>query len=111
VQGDENRVQFLTGDCQWPAAAPTPPLGGGETGHDPFMRERALVLGKRAKYLEQEFAGCRRGIQRLCERPKGDLALPQGVHDRQQMRERAAKSVQFPDNEYIAGLHEVQGLG
>ncbi len=49
--------------------------GGSETGHDPFLGKRPLVLGERAKHVEQELACWRRGVQRLRERTKGDLAL------------------------------------
>jgi len=49
--------------------------GGSETSHDPFLGKRPLVLGERAKDVEQELACWRRGVQRLRERPKGDLAL------------------------------------
>jgi len=77
---------------------------GGEAGHDPFV-------GERVEHVEQEFTCGRRGVHALRERPKGDLALAQGGDDGQQVRQRATEPVELPDDQHVAGLHEVQRLG
>ncbi len=46
----------------------------------------------------------------LGERPEGHLLVLERVHDGEQVRQRTAESIQFPDHKNIAGAHEFERL-
>jgi hypothetical protein len=84
------------------------PPGGGEPGHDPLLDQRPLVLGERAKDVEQELAVRRRGVHLLGQRAERDTLGLEVLDDADQVRKGPAEAVELPHHQDVAGVQELQ---
>jgi hypothetical protein len=81
----------------------------GEPGAGAFADQVALELPERPKEVKHQPAAWRRGVDRPGDRAEADAALFERRHGFDQMRQRAAKPVQFPDDQHISLAHIVEG--
>ena len=63
--------------CGWTATLAAPAPCGGETGRDPLLDQRPLILSERPEEVEQELAMRRVGVDRLGERAECDASALQ----------------------------------
>jgi len=84
--------------------------GGGQAGDDAFADDVFLELGDGADDLEDELAGRGRGVEAVVVRDEVDPEGPELVQGDDQILERTAEAVEFPDQEdlelYLAGGRE-----
>ena len=86
-------------------------FGRSDTGSGALADERALELGQRAHHVEDQAPAGSRRVDALAQGAKVDASLAQIAHHVDQMRQRAAQTVEFPDHEHIAGLGGLQRTG
>jgi hypothetical protein len=60
--------------------------------------------------MEQQLARCRGGVHAFGQRTKGYPLVLQRIHDGEQVRQRAAKPIQLPDDKNVARARECQRL-
>ena len=89
-------------------AAPGP--GGGQPGAGAFADEVALELGQGREHVEDELAAGGGGVDRLLEAAEPDPALGQPGDGVDEVAQRAAQPVEFPDDQGVAGAELVQDL-
>lgn len=84
---------------------------GGKPGARAFADEIALEVAERAEQMKHQSAAGRRGVDGLRDRAETD-ALRFETGDRfDQMRERPAEPVEFPDRQHIAMTDITERLG
>ena len=88
----------------------SPPLGGRQPGHDPFLGQGPFILRQRAEETEQEGPVRRGRIHLFGQGTKRHALNLEGEDNLQEMRERTAQAVQFPDDQAIAGVDIGEGL-
>jgi RibD C-terminal domain len=96
---------------RWPDLAPVAAAGTGssEPGVGPFADEVAFELGQGGEHMEDELAARGGGVDRLLEAAEPDAAISQPIDDVDQVPQRPAEAVQFPDDQGVAG--GAAGLG
>jgi hypothetical protein len=81
---------------------------GVKTRAGPFANEVALELPQRAENVKDEPSPWRRGVDRLGERAEADAAPVQGADRFDQMRQRAAETIELPYRQDIALTRKIQ---
>jgi hypothetical protein len=79
---------------------------GGESRDRALPDQLALELGERREDAEHQLAGGGRGVDRGAlpgEHPQADAACIEVVHDVDEVTQVAAESIEFPDDEGVAG--------
>jgi hypothetical protein len=77
----------------------------------PLLGKRMLESRRQsAEYVEQELPLRGGGVHPLGQRSKGDAALFEAVHHTEQMRQRAAQAIEFPDHKAVAWPNKRQCL-
>jgi hypothetical protein len=84
---------------------------GGQPGGGAFADEVAFELGQGGEDVEDELAAGGGGVDRFLEAAEPDAAVGQAGDGVDQVPQRAAEAVQFPDHEGVAGAQLVQELG
>ena len=83
-----------------------PRAGGGQAGAGALSDDFLLEFGQGAEDVELQAAGGGRGVDLLGQRAKSDLAVVQILDRFDQVFEAAAKPVQAPDHERVAGTED-----
>ncbi len=73
-----------------------------------FSGQGTLVLGKCPEDMEQKLSMRCVRVHAFRHRPERDAAVAQAGHDVKQVGQRAAETVEFPHDERVAGLQEVE---
>jgi hypothetical protein len=89
-------------------AAPGP--GGSQTGVGAFADEVAFELGQGGEHVEDELATGGGGVDRLLQASEPDPAVGQASDGVDQVPQRPAKAVEFPDDQGVAGAQLVEEL-
>ena len=108
VERRDDRGQVLSADRGGTAATTPPAPGGGETGFDALLSEGTFKLSQRSKYMKQELSLRSRGVHLFGQRTESDASCFKFVHRGQQMWQRAAETIQLPDDQTIARTDECQ---
>ncbi len=98
-------LQFLRADDGFASALATPHGRHGQPGAGPLSNKIALELPECAKQMEDQTPTRRRRVDCLSEGTKPDAALFQRHYRLDQMRQRAAQTVQFPNDQHVAIPH------
>lgn len=86
----------------WPTPVSALSAGGFETGVGAFDDHAAFHLRERGHDVKNEFPAGRGGVESFCEGAECDSAFAELVDGVDDVSVAAAKSVEFPDDEYVA---------
>jgi hypothetical protein len=81
----------------------TPGPGGGQPSGRAFADEVAFELGQGGEHVEDELAAGGGGVDRLLEAAEPDAAVGEPRDSVDEMAERSAEPVEFPDDQGVAG--------
>lgn len=79
-------------------------------GHHPLAGRRPLELRQGAEDRKQQLAVRRGGIHLLAQRAKRDTALLEILDDGEEVHQRAAESVELPDDEAVSRTQDAEAL-
>jgi hypothetical protein len=85
-----------------PAQMLAAPFRGGNAGRDAFDNQRAFELRERAHYVENELSSGYRRVDTFRQRGKTGPARSELAHGLDQVRQRAAETVELPYYQHIA---------
>ncbi len=90
------------------AAEPAAGAGGGQARAGALLDDLLLEFGQGAEDVELKTPGRGRGVDLFGQRAKADLAVVQVLDRVDQVFEAAAKPIQAPDHERVAGGEELK---
>ena len=93
-----------------PATVAAAGPGGGQPGAGAFADEVTFELGQGREDVEDELAAGGGGVDRLLEAAEPDAAVGQAGDGVDQVAQRPAEPVEFPDDQGVAGAQLVQDL-
>jgi hypothetical protein len=96
-------AKLLIGDDRITAALTAAFGGGFYPGARSLPNKVSLELREGAEQMEDQSASGRRGVHRLSQRPEPDASRIQRGNGVDQMGQRAAKTIEFPNNENVLG--------
>jgi hypothetical protein len=103
-------LKLVAAQHRRPAAAATPGPGCGKPSGRALADQVAFELGQGREHMEDELAARGGRFDRLLQAAEPDPALGQAGDGVDQVPQRAAEPVQFPDDQGVAGAELVQEL-
>src|SRR5271165_1895546 len=105
------RAQLGTRHQPWPAAGAAAGARGGETSHRAFQDQVALELGQCREDTQHQASGRTRRIDPAGEHFQANAALLKRADQFDNMGERPADPIEFPDHQRVALAQRVQRSG
>jgi hypothetical protein len=99
--------QVLLNQCTWTSALTTARVRGIKAGTGTFTNNLALELGNSTEYGKDETAPSGGGVNVLRQRLQSNTSPRSSFHSVEQLAGGAGESIQLPDNQRIAGAHEI----
>jgi hypothetical protein len=103
-----SHLELVGGHDRGSAALAAAGPGGSQPRSSAFADEVAFELGQGGEHMEDELAAGGGGVDRLLQAPEPDPALSEAGDGADQLPQRSAEAVEFPDDQGVAWAELVQ---